>query len=270
MKSRVYTAIVFVLVMLAGVYISPLSFVLLFGVITATSLWEFYNIAQLKGVARRILSILLGMATYIIVAIYQLTTIDAEANSLILLLLLAFPLVFSFFLYEMFSASDKPFHNIAATVLGIVYIGVPFALLEWITLDNGYQPNLVCGLLLLNWTNDTAAYLFGSRIGKTPLLPRISPKKTWEGTLSGVGTTLLAGIGMGFLFNDLSHWHWIALALIVGVFGALGDLVESMFKRGVQIKDSGNLLPGHGGLLDRFDAFIFIIPFATLYLIWIR
>ncbi len=270
MRSRVHTAIIFVLTMLLSIYLSPYTFVLVFGIITAACLWEFYKIALMTGLTRRLISLVLGLTPYIIVAVYQLTTIDAETASLIAILLLFLPIIFLFFLYELFSASEKPFIHIASAVLGIIYIGIPFTLLEWIALDDGYQPNVVCGLLLLNWANDTAAYLFGSKIGKSPLLPRISPKKTWEGTLAGAGFTLLAGIGMGFLFNDLSHFNWMVLAIIVGVFGALGDLVESMFKRSVQIKDSGNLLPGHGGLLDRFDAFIFLLPFIAAYLLLIR
>lgn len=267
MRNRVITAIFFVIAMLGGVYLSPYTFVLLFGIITVTCLWEFFRIALLKDRFLLIISILLGSTPYLLVAIFQLTNVDADAATLIHILLLFLPVLFLFFLYELFSASEKPFHNIASVMLGILYIGIPFTLLEWIALDRGYQPNVVCGLLLLNWANDTAAYLVGSRIGKRLLLPRISPKKTWEGTLSGIGVTLLSGVGAGFLFPVLTHVDWIILSIIIGVFGSLGDLVESMFKRDVQIKDSGKLLPGHGGLLDRFDAFIFMLPFATAYLL---
>jgi phosphatidate cytidylyltransferase len=267
MKRRVITSIFFVVAMLAGVYVSPYTFVGLFGFIAAVCLWEFYRIAMVNGAVRLALSILLGITPYVVVAIFQLTTIDAETDTLISILLLFLPVLFLFFLYELFSSSEKPFHHIAAVTLGILYVGIPFALLEWIALDRGYQPNIVCGLLLLNWANDTTAYLVGSRAGKQLLLPRISPKKTWEGTLSGMGVTLLSGVGAGWLFPQLSPTDWIMIAVIIGLFGSLGDLIESMFKRGVQMKDSGTLLPGHGGLLDRFDAFIFMLPFTTAYLL---
>lgn len=270
MESRVYTAIIFVLVMLGGVYLSPYSFTALFAIITAICLWEFYNISIMQGKLRRIISLALGLAPYIIVAIFQLTSIDAKANSLIQLLLISLPIIFLFFLYEMTTASEKPFLNIATAILGIVYIGIPFTMLQWIALEKGYEPNIVCGLMLLNWTNDTAAYLVGSRIGKTLLLPRISPKKTWEGTIGGACFTLLTGFGLMFLMPQLAPVDWAILAVIVIVFGTLGDLVESMLKRSAQAKDSGKLLPGHGGILDRFDAFIFMLPFATLYLMWVR
>ena len=270
MRNRVITAIFFVIAMLGGVYASPYTFVALFGIITGTCLWEFYRIATVSGVVRLTLSILLGMTPYLIVALFQLTSIDAETSTLIVILLLFLPIIFLFFLYELFSASERPFHNIASVTLGILYIGVPFTLLEWIALDRGYQPNLIAGLLLLNWANDTAAYLFGSRIGKHLLLPRISPKKTWEGTLSGIGVTLVSGVAAGFIFPELSPVNWLVISAIIGVFGSLGDLIESMFKRGVQMKDSGRLLPGHGGLLDRFDGFIFMLPFSTAYLLTVQ
>lgn len=269
MKNRVITAIFFVIAMLGSVYLSPYTFVLIFGIITAICLWEFYKIALVTGTVRLILSIALGITPYVVVALFQMTPLNAEVSILIPILLLFMPIIFLFFLFEMFSVSDKPFYHIASVLMSMLYIGVPFTLLEWIALDNGYQPNLVCGLLLLNWTDDTA-YLIGSRVGKHLLLPRISPKKTWEGTLSGIGITLIVGIALGFLFKELTPINWIVLAIIVGIFGSLGDLIESMFKRGVHLKDSGNLLPGHGGLLDRFDAFIFILPYATAYLFLIK
>jgi phosphatidate cytidylyltransferase len=270
MKNRVITAIFFVIAMLGGVYISPYTFVVLFGIITATCLREFYHIALVTNRIRLTISILLGMTPYLLVAIFQLTDINADIFTITTILLLFLPVLFLFFLYELFSISEKPFHHIASVTLGVIYIGLPFTLLEWIALDSGYQPNVVCGLLLLNWANDTTAYLVGSRVGKRLLLPRISPKKTWEGTLSGIGVTLLAGVGAGLLFPELTPIDWIILSVIIGVFGSLGDLIESMFKRDVQIKDSGKLLPGHGGLLDRFDAFIFMLPFATAYLLLIK
>ena len=271
MKSRIYTSIIFVLVMIGGIYISEYTFVLLFGVIAASCLWEFFNVSLLpSGKKRRLVSMILGMAPYTIVAIFQLTDIDAETDSLISILLLAFPVIFLFFLYEMTTRSEKPFLNVATVILGIVYIGIPFTMLEWIALDVGYYPNVVFGLILLNWINDTAAYLAGSKIGKTPLLPRISPKKTWEGTLSGATWTLITCFGVIILMPDLRPVDWAVLAFIVIIFGSLGDLVESMLKRSTQIKDSGSLLPGHGGLLDRFDSLIFILPFATMYIMWIR
>ena len=134
--------------------------------------------------------------------------------------------------------------------------------------NNGkFSPNIVFGLLALTWMNDTGAYLVGSQIGKHKLFPRISPKKTWEGSTGGVVFTFVLAYILSLLFDDLRLVDWMFLAAIVGTFGSIGDLIESMLKRSLKIKDSGNLLPGHGGILDRFDAFIFLLPFAAAYLL---
>jgi phosphatidate cytidylyltransferase len=125
-------------------------------------------------------------------------------------------------------------------------------------------------LLLLTWMNDTGAYLVGSNFGRRMLFPRISPKKTWEGTIGGVVITFITAASFCAFSGELRLFDWMVLAAFVSVFGTLGDLVESMLKRSVGVKDSGNLLPGHGGVLDRFDAFIFVLPFAAAYLLSIR
>ena len=122
------------------------------------------------------------------------------------------------------------------------------------------------------WASDVFAYLLGSKIGKNKMFPRISPNKTWEGTLSGVLGAILVGYGCSLFFStiELIFVHWIILASICTVFGILGDLVESMLKRSLGIKDSGNILPGHGGMLDRFDAFVLVIPFVFSYLLILK
>ncbi|TAK40283.1 MAG: phosphatidate cytidylyltransferase, partial [Saprospiraceae bacterium] len=122
----------------------------------------------------------------------------------------------------------------------------------------------------LTWMNDTGAYIIGSLFGKHLLFSRISPKKTWEGTFGGIAITFLVAFLFCVFTNELRFRDWIILGAIVSIFGSVGDLVESMLKRSVGVKDSGNLLPGHGGVLDRFDAFIFVLPFAAAYLLWIR
>ena len=122
----------------------------------------------------------------------------------------------------------------------------------------------------MTWANDVGAYFVGSKFGKTKLFPRISPKKTWEGSFGGVMMTFLTGWLLSLYIIELNLKDWLILALIVSIFGSIGDLVESMLKRSVGVKDSGTILPGHGGFLDRFDAFIFLLPFAACYLLWLR
>lgn len=272
---RGITALFFVAIMLGGIYAGPRSFVLLFALITGLCLWEFYNIVlarnEKRDLIRRWLGVALGMTPYLLATVVQLNLLPHKEAFIALFALLFFPLIFSAFIYELYTRSEQPFVNLAFIALGVVYIGVPFAMLEFIAFERGqFHPNLVFGLLAMTWVNDTGAYLFGSRFGKRPLFPRISPKKTWEGTGGGAAATLLMAVVAYQLLGSLELINWLVLAIIVAIFGPLGDLVESMLKRSAQIKDSGSLLPGHGGLLDRFDAFIFLLPFATAYILWIR
>lgn len=261
--------------MLCGIYGGRYAFVALFALITGLCLWEFFDIVLARNqridLIRRFLGLGLGLVPFLLAAVLQLNLVNDKSTFIAVSSLLLFPFIFSAFIYELYSRSEQPFANVAFIVLGMAYIGVPFALLEFIAFDDGFfYANTVFGLLVLTWFNDTGAYVVGSRFGKTPLFPRISPKKTWEGAAGGAIAAFLAGFLVFAFFHEHRLVDWLALAAIATVFGNLGDLVESMLKRSVNIKDSGSLLPGHGGLLDRFDAFIFLLPFATAYLLWLR
>lgn len=287
MRQRAATATIFVIAMLIGVFGGAKTFYLLFACITAGCLWELMGLlfAQEERyiLFRQICGTALGAMPFLIFGakvfkLFRPVPTDARFNpyffaadlsdnispillSLILLLLLVFLLM----IVELFLDSDHPFSNIGNYLLGAVYIGIPFALLISLSYWHGnYAPLRVFGLLFLNWTNDTMAYVIGSKIGKTPFFKRISPKKTWEGTLGGVVCTFIVAFTFSWFIHDFDPAEWLLLAGVISVFGSLGDLVESMLKRSIQIKDSGSLLPGHGGFLDRFDAFIFILPFAWL------
>ncbi|GJM35561.1 MAG: phosphatidate cytidylyltransferase [Saprospiraceae bacterium] len=272
---RLFTAIFFVLLMLGGLYGGRYSFVLLFAIVTALCLWEFLNMVLVKYTQRDFVRIIIGMGLglvpFIISTVVQLDLANDREVFISLSAFLVSPFLFTAFLYELYSNSQNPFLNIAFMMLGMIYIGVPFALLDFIAFDGAYfYADTVFGLLLLSWSNDTGAYVVGSLFGRTKLFPRISPKKTWEGTIGGFAITFLICIILAKYFTELDFVHWLALAGIVSVFGTLGDLVESMLKRSMQTKDSGGLLPGHGGFLDRFDGFIFMLPYATAYLLWMR
>jgi phosphatidate cytidylyltransferase len=274
LTRRAITAALFVVVMLTGLFVGKMSFILLFAIITVLCLWEFLNMVLHHNTRRdwiRIfIGVVFGLSPFVLASLMHMT-LDSNDRFVILTSVLFFPLIFSALIYELFTASEKPFQNVAFMVLGMVYIGAPFSLLNFIAF-NGEHFNVwpIFGLLLLTWMNDTGAYLIGSKFGKTPLLPRISPKKTWEGTMGGVAVTF----GVGYLFcavtGELRLMDWMVLSAIVAVFGSIGDLIESMLKRSLGVKDSGTLLPGHGGMLDRFDAFIFLLPFAAVYLLYIR
>lgn len=268
---RGLTGLVFVIIMLLGAYWSAYSFIILFGIIAGLCLWEFLGLVLEQGLDRRIIGLYIGLFPYFLGALYQLDLMKDSAQFLLQASLLFFPTLFLVFLYELSTRGVKPFANIGFIMLGMIYIGIPFTLLQVAAfIENDYHSNIVVGLLLMTWMNDTAAYLVGSQIGKTPLFPRISPKKTWEGTLGGVAGTLILAFLMNEYFEELILRDWLILAILVGLFGSLGDLVESMLKRSFAIKDSGRLLPGHGGFLDRFDGFIFMLPFAAAYIVWLR
>ncbi len=283
MKQRVISAIFFVIIMLGGIFGGTIPFFLLFLIVTAGCLWEFTGLMFRPEnnhlFLRRVVGMVLGCLPFIAIGWGFFESTDggefapymSGASQLLLITILIVLLIFLLLILELFLESHQPFSNIAHYLLGVVYLGVPFALLIFISYSQGsYTPLRVLGLLLLPWINDTMAYLVGSQIGKTPFFPRISPKKTWEGTLGGmILTIVLAGL--------LSKWipaysfpEWIGLAAVVAVFGTLGDLVESMLKRSMGVKDSGSIMPGHGGFLDRFDSFIFVLPFAWLVLLLVR
>ncbi|MFZ4543711.1 MAG: phosphatidate cytidylyltransferase [Saprospiraceae bacterium] len=275
MKKRAITAVIFVAVMFAGMLSGKVSFAALFGVITALCLWEFFDMVFEDGLkrdlTRKVIAILFGMLPFIAVSLLHLNAWGLAPQQLFLASFALLPLVFLCFIFELFSKSDHPFHNVAMTLLGMTYISAPFSMLNLIAFNgDSFSPNIVMGLLFLIWSNDTGAYLVGSQIGRTKLLPRISPKKTWEGFWGGMALTFLVSWGLSKFYTEIRTQDWLVLAGISSVFGTIGDLVESMLKRSFEVKDSGKLLPGHGGFLDRFDAFMFLIPFATAYLLWIR
>ena len=272
---RALTAVIFVIVMLGGLFGGHYSFVALFTLITALCLWEYLGLvleqAGKKDRIRKLLGLGMGIMPFILASIVQLNLISDRESFIVFASILFSPFVFLSFVYELYTDSEKPFTNLAYLILGVFYIGIPFALLDFIAFSgNFFYATTVLGLLILTWTNDTMAYLIGSQIGKTPLFPRISPKKTWEGTLGGAAVSFIAAYLLSIYITDLRLVDWLVLAFIISIFGSLGDLVESMLKRSHKIKDSGSLLPGHGGFLDRFDGFIFMLPFAAAYLLWIR
>ena len=268
MLKRISTAIIFAIIMLGGLFGGRYSFVFLFALITILCLWEFFNIVlktnSRSGFVRKVIGTCLGILPFIISSLVQLDLVGSKIDFITLSSLLVSPFIFTAFIFELYTRSEQPFTNIAFIVLGMVYIGIPFAMLDFIAFDgNKFYANIVFGLLMLTWMNDTGAYLVGSTIGRTPLLPRISPNKTWEGAIGGAVLCLLLVLGLHYFFNEIGLVNWLVLGFIVIIFGSLGDLVESMLKRSMQIKDSGNLLPGHGGVLDRFDGFIFLLPFCN-------
>ena len=280
---------IFVIAMLGGVFGGAKAFYLLFALITAGCLWELMGLlfgTDTKYILwRKVCGTILGVLPFIVYGskLFNLflprasgsrfhpyvfvADMSDNVSPILMAIMLLLLIVYLLLILELFLQAEHPFQNISNYLLGVVYIGVPFALLITISYWCGdYAPMRVFGLLLLTWANDTLAYLIGSQIGKRPFFSRISPKKTWEGTLGGIFCTFLMAYLLSRWIHNFGANEWFLLAFCVAVFGTLGDLIESMLKRSVHIKDSGSILPGHGGFLDRFDSFIFVLPFAWLAL----
>lgn len=272
-KIRVLTAIIFVAIMLIGMMAGAYTYVILFAAVNFVCLWEFYGLLLGRDLERSRLrntfAMALGLAPFILTALVQLQWVSLRSDwvlKIILLYLLGF---FITFVIELFKTSSNAIHYLGFVVLGIVYIGAPFGILNTIAFSEGtYQMHIVLGTILLVWTNDSAAYLIGSNFGRHYLFPRISPNKTWEGTLGAILTTLLIAFPISWVLPQFSFGTWLILAVIISLAGGVGDLVESMIKRSLTIKDSSGLLPGHGGFLDRFDSFLFSVPFVAAFLIF--
>ena len=166
---------------------------------------------------------------------------------------------------QLWRPSEQPFRDIAYTLLPVAYIALPLGLMPYLNSEN-----MLLAAVVLVWVCDCFAYMGGSLIGRHTMWARHSPGKTWEGTAVGVACCVLAAIFVGPLFNATPQWYdWLVIGLICAVFGTLGDLVESMLKRSVGVKDSGNIMPGHGGFLDRFDSLLVITPIVACYRMFI-
>ncbi len=272
LPKRTLTALVFGAVMIGGIIWNQYSFMILTTLICAGCLWEYLGIIasvqtyQTESKALfRFLNFVTGLIVFALIMLSAYQFINPVSFALIL------PLLFIVLAFELYAGKQKKFQNSALNLLGIIYIALPLGLLHYIVMQgegNWFpeQINIVFGILLLVWTNDSMAYIVGSLIGKNKLFPSVSPKKSWEGFIGGA----LFCFGVGFLlskyFTTISLQDWLVIAGIVSILGTIGDLVKSLMKRNLEIKDSGNILPGHGGLIDRFDAFIYSIPFVFAYL----
>lgn len=262
---RTATGVLFVLAVVFGTYSHPITFVALFCTVMSFSMFElFVHIKKKKIHAQKYYAIFIAILFFITNFLFAQNVIDFKIFTIFI------PLISFIFIAELFKEHHKPTINIAYTIFGLVYIAVPFSLLNYVAFNplNNYifNPLLVLSLLVIIWTNDTGAYLSGSAFGRHKLFEKISPKKTWEGTIGG----LICAIASGYVFSryiiEISTTHWLIISALIAISGTLGDLIESQFKRMVDIKDSGKILPGHGGMFDRFDALIFAIPPFFTYL----
>lgn len=264
MLQRAIWGGVFVAILLTGILLGELYFHLLFGVITVLGLNEFYRLFKLQTIQPNIgPGIVFGTFFYFFGS--WALAFDYWSVYFLTLFILSFPLL-AFF--ELYRKKKKPFENIGVTIIGWFYISLPMVLLSdlmWDAFEEKWSNFLpVLSLFILVWTSDTFAYLVGKSIGKRKLFERISPNKSWEGFIGGVFFAIVAGGIIAYVSNE-SILNYALLGAIIGVFGTIGDLIESMLKRSLKIKDSGKLIPGHGGILDRIDAVLFVIPLVYLF-----
>ena len=241
----------------------------LFFLVAIMGLFEFFHLMEKAGFSpKKRAAIPIAGVIYTIISAYSFGEINFA------FLLFIFPLLVVLVLLELFRKSDSPVSNFAFSIVGILYVVIPLSMLNFFvynadfydTLDiEGYKYILLLAFFVIQWSNDTGAYLCGRFFGKTKLFERISPNKTWEGAIGGGVFALLAGFIFAY-FSEGNIAHWLAIAALIVVFGTLGDLTESQIKRSVGVKDSGNIMPGHGGILDRFDGVLFSAPFVLTYL----
>ena len=264
MKTRAITGFFFILVMLASVFSGRHVFFCFYLVLSVATLLEYYRLMKTSGIRpHRNTGIFCSALLFLLTAGYYYLQFDSKY------LFLGIPLLFSIFVGELYKKEKIPFANIAYTFLGLIYITAPFSFfssLAFLSDGGNYNYEIPLAFLLMLWANDTGAYLFGVRFGRRKLFERHSPKKSWEGFLGGVFTAVLVAILLGFRFESLPPVIWVGMAVLIAVFGTLGDLVESMLKRSLDVKDSGTFLPGHGGLLDRFDGLLLAAPVVYTFL----
>jgi len=266
MKTRAITGFFFVIVMLASILLGQYVFGIFYLLLSAFALYEFYGLVKQGGIQPNIITGLLN-GVLIYTAFSLVHNLLPDAFKYIFVLALTLSLIF---FQELYKKSETPFTNIAYTIMGIIYTIIPFTFFHALGfLGSSFNFHVPLAFLIMLWSNDTGAYLSGYFFGRTKLFERHSPKKTWEGFIGGVLIAAVAGYILSSFYHELSWDKWVIMAILIGCFGTLGDLVESMFKRSINIKDSGGILPGHGGLLDRFDGLLLSAPivYAYLYLI---
>lgn len=280
---RTITGVLFVAIMVAG-FLNPRAMVLLFAIITALTLWEYTGLVndRVANVSvNRFISTVGGVYLFIAVATWRVGYVDNFVIMVPYILTIIY-----LFISELYTKNRDALQDWAYTMLGQMYIAMPLSLINIVAFERSADSTFITydmfrplALFVLLWANDVGAYCFGSMFGKHKLFPRISPGKTWEGSIGGgIFAVVIAGV-IGWIANGglqistlppqpamLNLWQWLGLGVVVVVFGTWGDLVESLFKRTIGVKDSGKILPGHGGMMDRFDSSLMAIPASVIYL----
>ena len=270
---RTITGVIFVAAIVAS-FLRPEAMVLLFSIITGMTIWEFTGLVNEREhvTVNRFICTVAGVYLFYAMTYFCSDIYAGVAKSVVFIPYLV--TVIYLLIAELYLRQDDPVQDWAYTMLSQMYIALPFSLLNVLAFTANssgivaFNTLLPLSVFVFLWVNDTGAYCVGSLLGRHKLFPRISPGKSWEGSVGGALFVMAAAWAISFFLDDvmLNLYHWLGLGLVVVVFGTWGDLVESLFKRTLGIKDSGNILPGHGGMLDRFDSSLLAIPAAVVYL----
>ena len=276
LQQRVLVGIIGSAGIIGSVYFDKWTYGVMFLFISTMTLIEFYSlfIKSAKVFPNRLIGLTMAIFNYVFMFLYKTDLLSEEEGYK--WFLLNIPMIITIFIMELYRKKDQPFTNIAVTLLGIIYITLPFVLLHIIVFEStlessvarvdGYHYYILMSLLFMIWANDTGAFAAGKTFGKTPLFKRISPNKSWEGAIGGLVFTIGFALMAAYVNPELSYVEWCVLAIVVSVAGVYGDLFESLLKRSINIKDSGSIIPGHGGFLDRFDSLLLISPLTLMCL----
>lgn len=270
---RTITGVIFVAAIVAS-FLRPEAMVLLFSIVTGLTVWEFTGLVNERPevTVNRFISTVAAVYFFYAMTYFCSDLYGGAAKSVVFIPYLV--TVVYLLVAELYAKQKDPINNWAYTMLSQMYIALPFSLLNvlaFTTTPEGrvsFNTLLPLSVFVFLWTNDTGAYCVGSLLGRHKLFPRVSPGKSWEGSIGGAVFVLAIAYAISYFLDGvmLTTPEWLGLGLVVVVFGTWGDLVESLFKRTLGIKDSGSILPGHGGMLDRFDSSLLAIPAAVVYL----
>ena len=265
---RALSGIIFVVVLISAICIHPIFFLILFCIITGLTLWEFGGLVKHYENAnlQRTVNVLGGVYLFIATFVYANGLTDGKIFLPYLLFIMLTMIA------ELYYKAPNPINNWAFTLFAQVYCAGSFSILNFIGAEPGtpgvmsYTPLFIMAIFIFVWLDDTGAYLVGSLIGKHKLFERISPKKSWEGFFGGLILSLASSQAFAWFAPEINRMNWLGLAATVVLFGTWGDLIESLLKRTLGVKDSGNVLPGHGGMLDRFDSVMLAVPASYIYI----
>lgn len=257
LHTRILYGLIYVTIFIGSILLGKETYLLLIGIFGLIGVWEFSKMISLKGIS--------GYLFFAVLFFLFLKRIDSYPIDIILIISILSSI---FMLYQLFSKKNNMFST-EREKLGLLvrYPIFSFCFLAILPFYNtGYDPYIIISVLVIIWINDSAAFIVGKNFGKRKFFESVSPKKTMEGFYGGVFFSLIAAYVISLYQSDFGTFNWLMLGFIISVLGSLGDLVESKFKRQVGIKDSGIIMPGHGGILDRLDSLMFVAPFVYLYI----